>query len=176
MPSIPIPFEVGATLWWCGAAPTSETIQCPDCAGKRQHLVILGNGEEVYLDCATCGHCRDSTGYIDRTVYKFMPELYTTIDVDIHGKDVYYKSVDNNVNAKALFATEAECAVDCGRRQKQSEANSEEQIIRNIKSKRRGLAWSVHYWARQIKDREREVVAAKKRYRISKEKKRAKDA
>lgn len=66
----------------------------------------------------------------------------------------------------------AECAVRCKELNEERRKTDEERAISNLASKRRDLAWSVHYWGGQVKKLERDLEVARARLARCKDKKR----
>ena len=47
-------YEIGQEVWWARFDTTETSIECPDCAGAGHIRCIMGNGQEVTVDCQNC--------------------------------------------------------------------------------------------------------------------------
>lgn len=175
--SLQIPFALGEPVWWVGHAHQETMIVCPECAGTKVLTVVQGNGDQIEVPCACCGDIiRGSSGRIKQVVYKHVPQLYTPRRVTgFYDGGVQYTDAPDDatcygtINSKDMFATETECAMECGRRNIEREIEQEQQLIRNLSSKRKDMAWSVHYWDRKVKDLERDLEVARRWLGVCKE-------
>lgn len=55
MTAVEVPFEIGSTWWKPIVTPTRKEVPCPVCCGNRAVVVILGDGEQVGVECDACG-------------------------------------------------------------------------------------------------------------------------
>jgi len=96
---------------------------------------------------------------------------------DIHYSEnssdaTWYRSVD----AKDLFVLKDECRARCEALNIQRTKSDEQNAIHNLASKRRNMAWSVHYWGQKVKQLERDLEMTKRRLAVSREKEASKEA
>lgn len=174
MGSIQIPFEIGEEVWWIGHGSREETVTCPECVGKKFITLIQGNGVKVDIDCACCGTGFDGPrGVIRETLNFHEPTRVTLGEVYISGKDVRYShgSAGWQLDASGLFKTKEDCLAECVKLNKAKEENRKEQAVNYLKSKRREMAWSVHYWQGQVRDLRSRLDAAERRLDVCKAKK-----
>jgi hypothetical protein len=175
--TIQIPFSIGQQIWWVGNGYTEVLETCPECAGQKALTLIQGNGEQVSLACAccSCGY-EPPSGVIKKIVYRHKPEKFTPHRVSTNGNEITYSQADPSataysyVHVKDLFASEAECLVRCVELNEKRTKEQEECAIANLASKRRNMAWSVHYWGRLVRDLEDKLVRAKACLAVSKDK------
>ena len=179
--SIEIPFEIGEEVWWAGHGSRIEDVVCPECVGTRFITMTNGAGEVFKLDCAACrtGY-ETSRGTIQRTFYEHAPVRFVCRRVDISGREVRYSesspsaSCYSMVEAKNLYRDLEECRKACERLNVERQKNLDETYINNLKSKRRDMAWSVHYWGGQVRKLRDELKRAEDRLDVCKAKERAK--
>jgi len=165
-----IPFAIGETIWWVGYGSRTERMPCPECCGSKVLTLIQGNGVQVSINCACCGHgYEEPRGWIEQTIMEHRPTSFTPRRVDISGATIRY-SEDNPasncwrpVEVENLFRDEAECARRCEALNEADRKHREKQSINHLASKRRDMAWSVHYWGRRVTDLRRDLELAESR-------------
>lgn len=175
--SIPIPFPIGEPIWWVGYGVKKEWVECPECAGTKVLTLIQGNGEKVTIDCACCSRGYEPPhGVIERTVYEHTPTRFIPGRVEISGGVIRYSESGPDaacyriVRVDELFSDRDECEAACVQLNEDRAKQDAELAVRNLASKRREMAWSVHYWGRKVKELERDLVTARERLQRCKEK------
>ena len=172
--SVEIPFAVGESVWWIGHKTQERTVTCRECAGQKFITLIQGNCAQFKIDCACCSRGYDSpSGVIRETWYEHLPELVTLGDVFINGKEIRYAKGDGSsrqLDASVLFRTMDQCLEECVKRNAVNEKDRMEQAEHNLKSKRREMAWSVHYWQGQAKRLRDDLEACERRLDVCKAK------
>lgn len=171
MPSFEIPFAIGDVVWKRGSGSTERQIVCPDCAGTRAITLILGNGTQQTMDCNVCARGYDRpSGIVTVTDYDARPTRFVCNRICgfRDGQPEYTESPEGSncyttVQASDLYRTEAECEAACKVWNEQQAAYRAEQAGAYLESKRRDMAFSSHYWARKVKDLERDLVLARDR-------------
>lgn len=164
--SIELPFALGETVWHAGFEANDSYITCPECLGTRVVTLLLANDESYSLDCACCGVGFDGPrGVVKAFSHDRRPRPFTPHRVRMDGDEFTYSESDPSANcyssayAKDLFATLEECQAHCEVLNAEQRAYQEKQALNHRMSKRRDMAWSVHYWrserARLVKDLER---------------------
>lgn len=177
MGSIEIPFNIGDHVWWIGHGYHEEFVTCPECLGQKMLTVVRGNGESFTIHCACCSMGYDPpTGVIKKTFYHFEPTEFVCKTVQFYSDDFRYENeVGETSDTKGhLFATKEECQKACDALNEYHSKNEERRMLANISSKRRDVAWSVHYWASKVSDLKKELEIAQDRLNVSKAKKREK--
>jgi len=162
-PSIPIPFEVGSTVWWPGRGYKTREVTCPECCGTRSLKLTLGNGAVETLKCAHCGPGYDPPrGSVTEHYHEHTPEEITLGNVGLDSRDgPRYNIPDGGyVYATALFSTREACGARCVELNAAAAEDEERRRVVNLESKRRGLAFSVSYWRRKIADLKHEIEVA----------------
>lgn len=174
--AIEIPFAIGETVWSIGSGHREETVVCPECAGTKAITMIQGSGERFSLGCARCGPVyEDPRGYITRTIYEHRPERFVCARVSVDGAEVRYSEAPSSAtcytsrDSADLFRDQAECQARCDVLNAEKAAADREREIANIASKRKDLAWSVHYWQGQIRRLEKQLEAARAALAVCKE-------
>lgn len=178
MRHIDIPYAIGSEVWFVGPAWDTEYIQCPECLGTKASIVILANGETYSLDCAACAVGYDPPrGVIKRTVCGYKPRKVTLMSVDIRdGLVDYYRTSEGLAKEDQIFETEQDCIARAGELSAQHQAEQDEMAINHLKSKKRSLAFSVHYWRGVVSRLRKELESAEKRIHVCKEREAKKEA
>lgn len=168
--SIKIPLPLKVQLWWCGSGARQERVQCPECLGTLVVDMRLGNGETYTLDCACCTNGYEGPyGYVTRTVHEYTPAPFTAHRVRIDGDEFYYSeslpeaSCYSSVEAKDLFRTKEECQARCAEKTAEYALAQEQYAVNALASKRKSLAFSVHYWRGVAAKLEKDLERAKAR-------------
>ena len=172
MAQLNIPYDVGAEMWTPSNDSHMLTVQCPECCGNKYVTVTLGSGNVYTLDCACCGHGLDRPrGYVEVRDYTSGPKCVTlgavTIETWGSGPELRY----GGIGVTDLYENEEACRDECTRRNRERKKNDEEQALHRIASKRKELAWSVHYWGRQVAELKRDLERAEARLAVCKERK-----
>ena len=152
--SIEIPFAVGEQVYWIGYFGREEARECPECCGTKFLTMIQGNGVQVRIDCACCSRGFDGPiGVVKVQVLEHKPTPVTLGEVRVDGKKFSYGINDRggSVDSDVLFRLEADCLACCEKKNSENAKYREEQAISHLKSKRREMAWSVHYWQGQVR-------------------------
>lgn len=168
--TISIPLPLNTTLWWTGHGTHEQRTKCPECLGTRVAEVHLANGEKYSLDCACCQSGYDPPrGYVTETVYVYEPTPFVALRVRMDGDEFSYSESPpsamsySSVYAKDLFLTKEECAARCAEKTAEQAKALEAGRFRHLESKRKRLAWSVHYWRTQVRKLTEELDRAKAR-------------
>lgn len=168
--SIEIPFEIGETLYSVGSGYREERVTCPECVGLKALRVIQGDGKEFFLPCACCTQgFGEPSGTVLQPIYEHRPTKFIPRRVNVNGPEIMYSEADpssacySSVDAKSLFRTEEECLVACKAADQYRKEAFDASWLQQRKSKKRDMAWSVHYWQGQIKSMEADLVRMKAR-------------
>ncbi len=166
--SIEIPFEIGQVVWKASATPAARQVQCPECKGTRALTLIQGDGTEVSLACARCGVGYDPpTGTVTQYDYAAEPEEFICQDVNIFLGKVTY----GGCHVDRLYEDKEECRAACQKLNEEYKHKVEEQAVHQLASKRRDMAWSVHYWGGMVRRLKKDLARAEARLAVCKEKK-----
>lgn len=152
-------FDVGDTVYYAEAESVHKHIICPDCAGKKYLTVILGDGEQVTIDCVTCKRGYEpSMGVISTWEYKGMVKQSIVAGLEVRGNKIeYLVDVSGDINGcyscrrkEDVFATyeEAEKRVDVLVKQHQAE---EQKRLMSKDKPRHSWAWNATYHRREMK-------------------------
>ncbi len=175
--TIALPLPLNVTLWWTGTGARTEQQKCPECLGTRVSEVHLANGEKYSLDCACCQSGYDPPrGYLNVTVYEYTPTPFVASRVRVDGDEYWYSesppgaSSYSSVESKDLFRTREECAARCAEKTADQAKARDEGAFRHLESKRKSLAFSVHYWRGQVRKLTAELERAQARLNRCKQK------
>lgn len=138
--------------------------------------LIQGNGEQFALECANCSlGYSPPTGTVKRTIDQFLPTRFTpTCVVRLEGNEVWYTdseegaTIFRSVSSAELFPSHDACQHRCDELAAEKSKADNECAIANLASRRRKLAFSVHYWRRKVLDLERDLQTAKARLSVCK--------
>lgn len=173
--SIPIPHPLHEPLWAVGPSTRKETITCPECLGTRTLTVTQGNGAQFEVACACCTvGFGPAQGIIEQTIMERRPVRFTPRRVDVRGNEITYSDAEPGANcyrtmdAENMFTDAAACAARCAELDEKDRAWREEQSINHLKSKRRDLAWSVHYWQGEVRRLEEQLDRVRARLGLCK--------
>jgi hypothetical protein len=179
MVKLPLPLNI--TLWHAAYGATEEWLICPECMGTKEVKLTLANGEEYMLDCRCCQSGYDPPlGRIRRHIYDFRPTPFVARRWGTDGDKFWFSESDptspcwTRTNEEDLFTDETLCRARCEAKNAELSQQQAEQGLRNLMSKRKDLAWSVHYWRSQLADRRRDVEMIEKRLRACQERKKVK--
>ncbi len=165
---IDIPFAIGQTVWRASATPIERWVECPECVGTRATTMILGNGEERTLACACCGvGYEPPSGVVRDWDYDCEPEAFICRDLEVRDGEVRY----GGTRAAVLYEDKEECRAHCAVLNKEHQRLKEERDIGKLSSRRRGMAWSVHYWSSQVRKLRKELALVEARLSVCKERK-----
>jgi hypothetical protein len=174
--SIAIPFAIGEELWWVGYAHREAWETCPECDGQRVVTIIRGNGETFPIECQCCAlGFERASGLVKRTYFEHSPKVFIPGRVDISGGEIRYSESSPDANCygsadcKDLFRDRAECVARCAELNAEQKAAEEKMFLWNMLDRRKKMAWSVHYWSREVKEYERKLEAARVRLGLCKE-------
>lgn len=92
-------YKVGDTVWYASFGTREEEVPCPVCYGNKSVIVILGNGDNVEVECQYCQRGFNSpSGYIVEYIALPRVEQVTiakrTIEEACGGEEIEY--VGNN--------------------------------------------------------------------------------
>lgn len=177
MANFEVPFAIGETVWACSYDRREEWITCPDCAGTRTITLILGNGTQQSMECNLCQSGYDRPrGMIQHIIHGSIPVQVTCRRiVDFRDSEPCYSDSEEDAGsyrtykASELYRDKAECEVACAKRNEENRVEDERRALANLESKRRSLAFSSHYWARQVKELERDLELARARLAVCKQ-------
>jgi len=171
--SLPIPFAIGEIVWRCGNGHVEEYLVCPECAGTKALTLVQGNGEQVFIACACCSLGSDPpSGRVKRTRFEHRPERFLCARVDVNGDVIRYRDDALSCSyceATRLFRSHEECQRACDAENAQRAEEEKARAIANLASKRRDMAWSVHYWGRKVRDLAKDLETARARLAVCKD-------
>lgn len=178
--NIEIPFALGTPLWWTGYGSRDEWITCEECQGTKASIVMLANGETYSLDCAACSCGYDPPrGVVKHTFMEYKPTLFIPRRVDMSFGELRYGQEDPEsscwrpVEVSKLYESREECEAACGPLNEAQHKTEKERVLCNMKSKRRNMAFSVHYWRGQLARSRKDAEAAEERLHVCIEREKA---
>lgn len=155
------PFTIGDTYYLPHHPPTQVTVPCPTCYGAKKVTVILGNGEQVEIQCEGCGRGFDGpSGCI--TEYRYEPFVSTFTIASVHsmvnGEWTLKSTQGETARLTDLLTSPAEAV-------EQARLNAAECVDQNNRvaearsaAQRGNLAWSIPYHEKCIKDNEQKIA------------------
>lgn len=179
--TLEIPFAIGQKLWAIGNGHQSEWITCPECEGTEVLTLVKGNGEIIELQCNFCAPGMESPrGVVMQRTYDCQPLAFVPKRVEMCGSEFRYSESDPDATAYQSFAASdlfddrQACAAACVKRNAEYQANAERQELANLKSKRKDLEHSSHYWTTKLRQLERDVEITRRFITVIKEAKKVK--
>lgn len=165
-------YKVGDVVWVPSYSMGKERLQCPVCFGTLQVTVILGNGDQVAVDCDYCGKGFEGPkGYVEE--YRMLPEVeQRTITKRIvedgpDGEEIEYRSEHSCLYPDKMFDTQEEALA------KTQEMIQERELEEERKPKHKvdkSYSWNVGYYQRQIAQSRKELERYEKKMRLCKAK------
>ena len=175
--NLKIPFAIGQSVFSVGDGYREEYITCPECLGYKTITMTQHNGETFEIECAGCRQGYDpSTGTVKRVFYKHFPTPFICNRVSVNGDSISYSqsspdsSCYSSKETKYLFTTKEDCQKECDKLNIELTKQEDERLFNNLKSKKRDLAWSVHYWNNQRLKLERDLKFVNNRLGLCEEK------
>lgn len=159
MPSIEIPFPLGEKLWTPSGYSRKPT-PCPECAGNKTVVLLVGNGTPVKIPCAFCRYSYEgSLGYTEEYQWDRHPEPFICDDVKIDGKDDiwYIEKGKRMAKATELFRDIEDCKTYCTELNTRERIAHENSRVAYLQSKRHDVAWNASYKRRKIRDLKKEL-------------------
>ena len=162
-------FAIGAVVYLAEFAPMTEVwVECPDCAGKKYLRVILGNDEEVTIDCVCY------RGKVAQWEPKAEAVVHTVRGLEtMEGADgiqIRYKfSGGRVVDSRDVFATDPEAMIRAEERgEKYAAAQNKRELAKEKDHKT--WAWHVHYHRREVKRAKGELERHEAKLDVAKKK------
>lgn len=87
--------KIGDKIYWATFGNKHELVTCPDCSGNKRLTVIMGDGEEISIECPQCqSGCHAPTGLV--SAYQYKGEVKTGI---ISGKSEDQDGIEYKVQS-----------------------------------------------------------------------------
>lgn len=146
--------------------------QCPDCAGKLFHHIVMGMGDEHDIPCDTCGGRQygGSTGFIKTYVNRAVVKSGRVVSLKMgeagvqeYDLSVYWQSdnpeqtggfSEQSFNPTDVYVTEADANVKADK----ITAEQVERFRTDKNEKNKSWAWHVNYHRRAIRENLRQNV------------------
>lgn len=174
--NLKIPFAIGQIVYSVGNGYKKRWITCPGCLGDKFIKMVQGNGQVFQINCAGCSLGYDPpTGILEEIYYEHTPTTFICNRVSVDGNRISYSeslpdsTCYSNMEAQYLFADKEDCQRKCDKLNKERTEHEKNRMLANLSSKKRDMAYSVHYWSRKVKDLERDLEIAKDRLNVCKE-------
>jgi len=168
--TLDIPYAVGDSVWWAHVKWDDTREPCPTCFGDKCVTLILGNGEQVSIECTTCEDgWHDACGWVTKPGREAVVERVTLMSVQVYGGDVIYITLGTlSVGAEELFADEDAARTYAARLAEKQQRDEEERMAQVIASKRKKASWTAGYCRSQITRLEKELAVARGRLAVAK--------
>jgi len=106
-------YKIGSGVWYSQFQTHEVKVPCPVCFGDKHVIVILGNGEEVQVECDYCGkgwQCALGyvTEYVQEPRVEYLIITKKRIDEGVNGKEIEYQSEHTILREDRMFDTEQE--------------------------------------------------------------------
>jgi len=168
--------KIGDVLWLATTGQREKIKPCPVCYGKKEVMLILGNGDEVITPCAYCSlGFNPPTGHVHEWEYVVEPKL---IVIDSIRKEetatgtkieLYYDRCYATDISK-IFKTREDAEIKCAElvKEREIEQNTKAEYLKSNQAK--SYSWNVGYYMRNVRDMEKKIEWYKDRARLCKAK------
>lgn len=171
-------FNIGDKVWYATSGSREQKVLCPECFGKRQLRVILGDDSEVLIPCEGCSYRPEGyydsypSGYCRYYEWYAEPRLVTITGLEINQEKVEYRSHTGSgsywcFKEDECFLTEEEAKFKADQMVAEHNAKELEKIYTKEKHNRT-WAWNLSYHRKRIKDAEREIEYHSKKFEYAK--------
>ena len=152
-------FQMGDQAWRASFDSTPAYVQCPDCCGSGRLRVIMGDDQEVSIDCQNCTrgyHGPQGVLQVYERTPRAEPVTITGMEMDAD-KIVYRTSTSRTVDDADLFADEHQAVARAQEIGDQLGAEERARIA-NKEKDTRSWAWNASYHRKAIKEAERQIA------------------
>lgn len=147
------PFKVGDRVWVARYGSTETRVPCPVCFGTKAVTLILGNGEQMRLECDYCAKGYGlPQGTIAGVEYAPRAEERVIDRVSVSATDVEYQSDCTIFRAPDVFATEAEALARAAVIAVQAEAERNARLEAAKEHAMKSYSWNAGYHMREAKE------------------------
>jgi hypothetical protein len=167
-------YKVGDLLWKAINFPYVQvTVPCPVCFGKTKVTVILGNGDEVSIDCNYCGQIDHPTGYVtERKAITSADQFFVdsiNVTYTVHGEECEYRSTGSQITKeKDLFYTEEEALAKAEELRVDLELQKNQRVEYLKHHAYKSFSWNAGYWMKKAKQSREEAEYYEKKYTLCK--------
>ena len=155
------PFEIGKTYWMPTLRPENIQVPCPICYGNKSVSLILGNGEQVVVECEGCGlGYEGARGFVGDYSYEAGVKPFTVAGVEsMNGDDWWLRSEQGSTARwKDLEQSEALGLEQSKRKMRETlDGNMYSQTARS-KHARNHVPWTVRYHEDCIREIEKKIA------------------
>lgn len=180
MTALEIPFELGVPIWVAECNTHQRWIECPECCGTKALTLINGNGVEVSLECRCCQDGYDPPkGIVRSHVWEARPKPFTPRRFRCDGEEWMFSESEPDAAScgsfpvDRLFKDRDDCQRKCDQMNAEHAKEQAQSLIHQVTRGRRDVAWSVHYWGRQVKELEASLERARARLSACKDRKKS---
>ena len=155
--------KVGDKVWLAQCKQEEVTETCPVCFGKKQVVIILGDGSHIGSPCDYCGNgFEESRGYVREYRRITDPKFVTISSVTIKeeaGKTEYEYRFDGCycVNLDNTFETEEEAKVRSAVLEEEWNRNEERLRAHRKRHNIHKISWRVGYHMKGLKENRRQA-------------------
>jgi hypothetical protein len=152
-------YKVGDWVWYATYDSEEIKLPCPVCYGNKVVTVILGNGDEVKVECDYCGKgWQNALGYV--TDYQRIPKAEQQritkrrIEDGRDGEEIEYIVVNRYLKIEQMFDTEQEAydyAVAL------AERVTQEQLDKPKYKAEKSYTWNAGYHLKQAQSKRKEA-------------------
>jgi len=163
-------YKVGDVVWYASFEQRKEKVPCPVCYGNKSVIVVLGNGDEVQVECGFCNRgYNPPSGYVTEYVQLPRAEQMTitrrSIEEGSGGEKVEYASTHYGLYPERMFDTYEEalaCADEMAEQDKIKKENNPK--YKNEKS----YSWNAGYHMKSAEKCRKEVIYHEEKAKICK--------
>ena len=151
-------YNIGDKVWFAKCDSIPEQITCDACAGKKYLTVIMGNGDRVDIDCATCQSGYDPPKGYNLLLRQKAESVLTTITaINIQKNEIEYTTSEGYRSVNRIFKTESEADKRAAELGAEYEADQLDKLKNKKEYDKRTWSWNAGYHRREIKELERRL-------------------
>lgn len=168
-------YNVGDQVWYAVFEHKQVQKTCPVCFGKRKVTLILGNDEQLTLDCDYCGKgCESAQGYVYEHEHVAAPELKTITRIEVNysakGETRSYYAAHYILSQEDVFDNKEEAHERANERAAEYAENEATRGNHRKNLSNKSSSWRAGYWMREAKRCREEAELYEKYFSICKEK------
>jgi len=155
----PLRYQIGQQVWWASFESSEDHVVCPDCNGMKYIRVLLYDDTMLTIKCEGCSPGYEpATGYVRVYTRKPRAVLTTITRLEIQdGKVEWGIAGSYRVDDDELFDTEEDALAAATLKTERADREERERV--NHKEKpTRSWSWHVHYYRREIRRAEADIV------------------
>lgn len=155
-------YKIGDKVWWASCENKQVEIGCPICFGKKEVVLILGNGQHVKTDCDYCVSGFESpkgftTEYQRVSGVKEVAITGKEIIENEEGRKIEYRYQNYILDNQNTFSTKEEAENRVNQLIEEHEQYEADRNIHRIRKNQSKHSWKIGYYKKRLKEAQREI-------------------